>query len=124
MVKLLLGALAANVALNLLLVPLYRAPGAAAATLIASAGALVASWALTWRWLRLVAWRRVAAIAAATALMACAAHAARALAGMWAAVAVGVAVYPVLLAALRAVTWRDVRALLQRRVPPAPAPAA
>lgn len=121
MVKILLAALVANVALNLVLVPRYRAPGAAAATLIVSAGSLFAALAVTRRWLALVEVRKVAAIAVATALMACAAWGARALAGMWAAVAVGVAVYAALILGLRALSVRDLRALLRPGVPSSPA---
>ncbi|AUX23175.1 polysaccharide biosynthesis protein [Sorangium cellulosum] len=123
MVKLLALTLAANVALNLLLLPRYRALGAAGATLAASTGSLLASWIMTARWARFVAPGRVLAILAATALMGVAAYAARALAGMWASIAVGVAVYVVLLVALRAVSFRELRALLARRVRASPAAA-
>jgi O-antigen/teichoic acid export membrane protein len=123
MVKLLALTLAANVALNLLLLPRYRALGAAGATLAASAGSLLASWIMTARWARFGAPGRVLAILAATALMGVAAYAARALAGMWASIAVGVAVYVVLLVALRAVSFRELRALLARRVRASPAAA-
>lgn len=123
MVKLLAVTLAANVALNLLLLPRYRALGAAGATLATSAGSLIASWIMTARWARCVALGRVLAIVAATALMAFAAYAARVLAGMWASIAVGVAVYAVLLVALRAVSFHELRALLARRVHASPAAA-
>jgi O-antigen/teichoic acid export membrane protein len=124
MVKLLLAALAANVALDLVLVPRFRAPGAALATLTVSAGALIASWALTRSWIRLVEVRRIASIALATAVMTAAAYGARLVAGMWAAVAVGAAVYVALLLGLRAVCVGDLRELLRRRVPAPVAPAA
>ncbi|WP_437738133.1 flippase [Sorangium sp. So ce1335] len=124
MVQVLAVTLVAKVLLNLLLLPRYRALGAACATLAVSAGALVASWGMTARWAQFVELGRVVAIFVATAVMASAAYAARVLAGMWAAIAVGVAVYVVLLVALRAVSFREVRALLARRVRASPAPAA
>ncbi|WP_437641547.1 flippase [Sorangium sp. So ce854] len=124
MVQVLAVTLVAKVALNLLLLPRYRALGAACATLAVGAGALIASWGMTARWAQFVELGRVVAVLAATAAMAGAAYAARALAGMWASIAVGVAVYVVLLVALRAVSFGELRALLARRVRGSPAPAA
>ncbi|WP_437594205.1 oligosaccharide flippase family protein [Sorangium sp. So ce1000] len=121
MVKLLAVALVANVALNLLLLPRYRALGAACATLTVSAGALIASWSITARWAHVVELGRILAVLAATAVMISAAYVARVLAGMWASIAVGVAVYVVLLLALRVVSLRELRALLARRVRASPA---
>ncbi|KYF67169.1 polysaccharide biosynthesis protein, partial [Sorangium cellulosum] len=100
MVQMLAVTLVAKIALNLLLLPRYRALGAAWATLAVSAGSLIASWGMTARWAQFVEPGRIAAILAATAVMASAAYAARVLAGMWASMAVGVAVYVVLLVAL------------------------
>jgi O-antigen/teichoic acid export membrane protein len=122
MVKLLSVTLVANVALNLLLLPRYRAVGAACATLSVSLGSLIASWEMTSRLARFVELGRIVSVAVATVLMAGAAYAARLYGGMWASIAVGVLVYSVLLVALRAVSFRDLRALLARRVPASPAP--
>lgn len=121
MVKLLAVTLAANVALNLLLLPRFRAAGAAGATLTVSVGALLASWGMTARWIRSVEIGRILAIAAATALMSGAAYVARYYAGMWAAIAVGAATYIVVLVALRVVSLHELRVLLARRVRGAPA---
>ncbi|WP_437786539.1 flippase [Sorangium sp. So ce1097] len=124
MVQVLTVTLVAKVALNLLLLPRYRALGAACATLAVGAGSLIASWGMTARWAQFVELGRIVAVLVATAAMAGAAYAARVLAGMWASIAVGVAVYVVLLVALRAVSFGELRALLARRVRGSPAPAA
>ncbi|WP_438021004.1 oligosaccharide flippase family protein [Sorangium sp. So ce315] len=124
MVQVLTVTLVAKVALNLLLLPRYRALGAACATLAVGAGSLIASWGMTARWAQFVELGRLVAVLVATAAMAGAAYAARVLAGMWVSIAVGVAVYVVLLIALRAVSFGELRALLARRVRGAPAPAA
>lgn len=124
MVQVLTVTLVAKVALNLLLLPRYRALGAACATLAVGAGSLIASWGMTARWAQFVELGRLVAVVVATAAMAGAAYAARVLAGMWVSIAVGVAVYVVLLVALRAVSFGELRALLARRVRGAPAPAA
>jgi O-antigen/teichoic acid export membrane protein len=112
--KLLAAALAVNVVLDLALIPPYRAIGAAAATLAASAVVLAGTLALTAQWARQVEPLRLLAIVAATGLMAAAAWGARRLGGLWAAIPVGVLVYPLLVLALRAVLWSDLRALLPR----------
>ncbi|WP_437878797.1 oligosaccharide flippase family protein [Sorangium sp. So ce513] len=124
MVQMLAVTLVVKVALNLLLLPRYRALGAACGTLAVGAGSLVASWGMTARWAQFVEIGRIVAVLVATAAMAGAAYAARELAGMWVSIAVGVAVYAVLLVALRAVSFGELRALLARRVRGSPAPAA
>ncbi|XXT24253.1 oligosaccharide flippase family protein [Sorangium sp. So ce429] len=123
MVQLLAVTLVAKIALNLLLLPRYRALGAACATLAVGAGSLLASWGMTARWAHFIELGRILAVLVATAAMASAAYAARVLVGMWASIAVGAAVYVALLLALRAVSFRELRALLARRVRAAPAPA-
>jgi O-antigen/teichoic acid export membrane protein len=123
-VKLLIGALAANVILDLLLMPRHRAAGAATSTLLVSVGCLVSCCVMTARWMRLVDMWRVIAVTTATALMAGAAYGARQCAGMWAAIGVGVLVYVPLLIALRAVSWHDLRGLLRGSVPAPASPAA
>ncbi len=70
-----------TIALNLLLLPRYRAMGAACATLAVSAGALIASWGISARWAHVVELGRILAVLAATAAMVTAAYAARVLAG-------------------------------------------
>lgn len=133
LVKLLLAGLAVNVVLDLVLVPRYRAVGAATATLVTTAFTLAVSLAITRQWVRLVHPGRLAANVAATALMTLGAYGAQKVAGMWVAMAVGAPLYVALLLGLRAVTPEELRALLRRRAPnvatapaasPAPAPAA
>ncbi|KYF53500.1 polysaccharide biosynthesis protein, partial [Sorangium cellulosum] len=62
MVQVLAVTLVAKVALNLLLLPRYRALGAACATLAVGAGALIASWGMTARWAQFVELGRVVAV--------------------------------------------------------------
>jgi O-antigen/teichoic acid export membrane protein len=116
--KLLAAALVVNVALDVLLIPEHGALGAAAATLGASALALAGALGVTAGWVRRVDLPRLLVIVVATGLMAAAAWGARQLAGMWAAIAVGVLVYAALALALRAVAWADLRGLLRQRPPP------
>jgi O-antigen/teichoic acid export membrane protein len=113
LVKVLLTALVVNLVLDLLLVPRFRAVGAATATLLTT----VLSLLMTTQWVRLVNPARLVANILATGLMAVAAYGARELAGMWVAMGVGAVSYVALLIGLRAVSWEELRALLRRRPP-------
>jgi len=117
LVKVLLTALVVNLVLDLLLVPRFRAVGAATATLLTTVLTLVLSLLMTTQWVRLVNPARLVANILATGLMAVAAYGARELAGMWVAMGVGAVSYVALLIGLRAVSWEELRALLRRRPP-------
>ncbi|WP_437554656.1 flippase [Sorangium sp. So ce367] len=111
LVQVLGAALVANVIGNLILIPRYHEVGSAFATLLVSAAILTTVSLLSARWLRLVSIARVAGALGATALMYLAAWNALALGGMWAAIAVAMPVYVVLLFAVRAVSREELAAL-------------
>lgn len=124
LVKLLVAALCLDVSVSVTLMPRYGAVGAAAGALSASALTVAGSVALTWSWVRLVELPRVGAIVAATGLMVAAALGARALWGMWAAIAAGAVTYTALALGLRAISRAELWSLLRRKEPAGPPSAA
>ncbi|UQA56632.1 oligosaccharide flippase family protein [Polyangium aurulentum] len=118
--KILVPAVLANIVLDVLLVPRYRAFGAAGATLAVGMGVLVVSGLVTNEWARTAPLKRLLSCALSTAAMTAAAAYARQLGGMWAAIAVGAVVHGTLLLALRAITIDELRSLLRRPKKPTP----
>lgn len=114
LVRVLFPALAANVALDVWLVPRLGATGAALSALVIGAGVLVASAVLARSFFRLAPLRRISAATLSTALMAAAAFFALRAFGMWAAIAAGTIVHAAMLFALRVVTTSELRAVLGR----------
>lgn len=117
--KLLFASLGANVALNALLVPRFGASGAAIATLVVAGGSLAGSSWLSREWVDTLRLTRALGVFGATFIMAAFAWGARQWLGMWAAMSVGMLVYPVALLALRALSWEELVALLRREGPKA-----
>jgi O-antigen/teichoic acid export membrane protein len=115
--RVLVPALAANVVLDVLLVPRYRAQGAAAVAVVVGFASLLGAGWLSWSWVRLAPVRKILSVVVATVAMTGAAYVGRRHLGMWGAVAVGTVVHAALLLALRAVTFDELLSLLRRRKP-------
>lgn len=124
LVKLLVAALCTDVTVSVALMPRYGPLGAAVGALSATVLTVTGSVALTWSWVRMVELPRVGAIVAATGVMTAAAYGARALWGMWAAIAVGAVTYAALALGLRAISRAELFALLRRKDPASPPSAA
>lgn len=107
--------LAANVALDMWLVPRHGALGAAFAALVASVGMLVATGILALRYVREAPIGRLGGATLATVLMTIVALLALKTVGLWAAVIAGSITHVALLLALRVVTIAEVRALARRK---------
>lgn len=116
--KIMAGGLAANVLLNLALIPRFGASGSAMATLTVAAGILLGSSRLSEEWVRQIEARRIARVVGATVTMTLAAWSALLFFGMWAAIATGVGVYVASLLVLRALTWGELLQFLSRESAP------